>query len=79
MKCLFNHVFSDGTSLSLAVDLSGDEPSMKSNRPLLENGLRQEYRIWLKEVVLPELYKVLTPAQLLACAVRGAKELGHLP
>lgn len=62
----FQHKFSNGAIIKLDFDLAADMPYCESNLRMDKqpNEIREEFRQWVDEVVVPVVFDVLTPRQM---------------
>jgi len=59
----FSHTFSDGSTLTLAIDMSKNPPSMAAHPMGLASKHPKEYGVWLHEAIVPALLALASEEQ----------------
>jgi len=59
----FSHTFSDGSAITLAIDMSQNPPTMAAHPMGLANKHPAEYGIWLHDVIVPALLELASEEQ----------------
>lgn len=73
----FQHKFSNGTIIKLDFDFAANQPYCESNlrMDIQPPEIREEFRVWVDEVVIPVVFEVLTPKQVLNFVKFGFQNL----
>lgn len=72
----FSHTFTDGQVCTVVCDLTEELPKITSSKILInKKSLLREYDIWSQTVVMPAIYSLLTPVQMVRIAQVGQQKL----
>ena len=59
----FSHTFSDGSAITLAVDMAQNPPSIAAHPMGLASKHPKEYGVWLHDVIVPALLELASEEQ----------------
>jgi len=74
----FSHTFSDGSAITLAIDMAQNPPSIAAHPMGLASKHPKEYGVWLHDVIVPALLELASEEQVDELAVVGLRAVSRM-